>query len=53
MIGGRTDRFVIEVITCDCGREADEVRVAMIDQRGEPPQILAGVMDTSPESGAM
>lgn len=31
IIGGRTDRFVIEVTTCDCGREADEVRVAMIN----------------------
>jgi hypothetical protein len=34
IIGGRTDKFVVEVTTCDCGREADEVRVAMIDGRG-------------------
>jgi hypothetical protein len=42
MIGGRTDRFVIEVITCDCGREADEARVAMIG-RGGQRQIMTGV----------
>jgi hypothetical protein len=48
MIGGRTDKFVIEVTTCDCGREADEVRVAMIDRRGEARQIMTGMRTLCP-----